>query len=33
LFGAWISGSGGLQPVVNGVGGPVISANPGPWMW
>ena len=29
VFGVWISGSGGLQSVVNGVGGPVTSTNPG----
>jgi hypothetical protein len=28
-FGVWISGSGGLNSVVNGVGGPVTSTNPG----
>jgi hypothetical protein len=28
-FGVWIGGSGGLDSVVNGVGGPVTSANPG----
>jgi hypothetical protein len=28
-FGVWISGSGGLDSIVNGVGGPVTSANPG----
>jgi hypothetical protein len=28
-FGVWISGSGGLDSVVNGVGGPVTSVNPG----
>ncbi len=29
VFGVWISGSGGLDSVVNGVGGPVRSDNPG----
>jgi hypothetical protein len=29
VFGVWISGSGGLNSVVNGVGGPVTSTNPG----
>lgn len=29
VFGVWIGGSGGLDSVVNGVGGPVTSANPG----
>jgi hypothetical protein len=29
VFGVWISGSGGLQSVVNGVGGPVTSTTPG----
>jgi hypothetical protein len=28
-FGVWIAGSGGLDSIVNGVGGPVTSANPG----
>jgi hypothetical protein len=28
-FGVWISGSGGLDSVVNGAGGPVTSTNPG----
>jgi hypothetical protein len=28
-FGVWISGSGGLDSIVNGVGGPVTSTNPG----
>src|SRR5690242_17859110 len=28
-FGVWIGGSGGLDSIVNGVGGPVTSANPG----
>jgi hypothetical protein len=28
-FGVWISGSGGLNSIVNGVGGPVTSTNPG----
>jgi len=28
-FGVWISGSGGLDSIINGVGGPVTSANPG----
>ncbi|MCW2933867.1 MAG: coagulation factor 5/8 type domain protein, partial [Actinomycetia bacterium] len=29
VFGVWIAGSGGLNSVVNGVGGPVTSTNPG----
>jgi hypothetical protein len=29
VFGVWIGGSGGFNSVVNGVGGPVTSANPG----
>lgn len=29
VFGVWISGSGGLDSVVNGTGGPVTSASPG----
>ncbi|HXD28081.1 MAG TPA: adenylyl cyclase [Arthrobacter sp.] len=29
VFGVWISGSGGLDSIVNGVGGPVTSTNPG----
>jgi hypothetical protein len=29
VFGVWIGGSGGLDSVVNGVGGPVTSTNPG----
>jgi hypothetical protein len=29
VFGVWIVGSGGLQSIVNGVGGPVTSTNPG----
>jgi hypothetical protein len=29
VFGVWIAGSGGLQSVINGVGGPVTSTNPG----
>jgi hypothetical protein len=29
VFGVWISGSGGLDSLVNGVGGPVTSTNPG----
>ena len=29
VFGVWIAGSGGLDSIVNGVGGPVTSANPG----
>ena len=29
VFGVWIAGSGGLDSVVNGVGGPVTSASPG----
>ncbi|HWG02520.1 MAG TPA: adenylyl cyclase [Trebonia sp.] len=29
VFGVWIGGSGGLDSVVNGAGGPVTSANPG----
>jgi hypothetical protein len=29
VFGVWIGGSGGFDSVVNGVGGPVTSANPG----
>jgi hypothetical protein len=28
-FGVWISGSGGIDSIVNGVGGPVTSTNPG----
>ncbi len=28
-FGVWIAGSGGLDSIVNGTGGPVTSANPG----
>jgi len=28
-FGVWIAGSGGLDSIVNGVGGPVTSTNPG----
>ena len=28
-FGVWISGSGGLDSIVNGTGGPVTSTNPG----
>ena len=28
-FGVWISGSGGLDSIVNGAGGPVTSADPG----
>jgi hypothetical protein len=30
VFGVWIAGSGGLDSVINGTGGPVTSANPGP---
>ena len=29
VFGVWISGSGGLDSIVNGAGGPVTSTNPG----
>jgi hypothetical protein len=29
VFGVWIAGSGGLNSVINGVGGPVTSARPG----
>jgi hypothetical protein len=29
VFGVWISGSGGLDSIVNGVGGPVTSVSPG----
>jgi hypothetical protein len=29
VFGVWIGGSGGLDSVVNGTGGPVTSVNPG----
>ena len=29
VFGVWIAGSGGLDSVVNGTGGPVASTNPG----
>jgi len=29
LLGVWISGSGGLNSIINGVGGPVTSTNPG----
>ena len=29
VFGVWISGSGGLDSIVNGTGGPVTSTNPG----
>jgi hypothetical protein len=29
VFGVWIAGSGGLNSVINGVGGPVTSTNPG----
>jgi hypothetical protein len=29
VFGVWIAGSGGLNSIVNGVGGPVTSAKPG----
>jgi hypothetical protein len=29
VFGVWISGSGGLDSVVDGTGGPVTSTNPG----
>jgi hypothetical protein len=29
VFGVWIAGSGGIDSVVNGVGGPVTSTNPG----
>jgi hypothetical protein len=29
LPGVWIAGSGGLDSVVNGVGGPATSTNPG----
>jgi hypothetical protein len=28
-FGVWIAGSGGLSSIINGVGGPVTSSNPG----
>ena len=29
VFGVWIAGSGGLQSIINGVGGPVTSTSPG----
>jgi hypothetical protein len=29
VFGVWIAGSGGLDSVVNGAGGPVTSTSPG----
>ena len=29
VFGVWIAGSGGIDSVVNGVGGPVTSTSPG----
>jgi hypothetical protein len=29
VFGVWIAGSGGLDSVINGTGGPVTSVNPG----
>jgi hypothetical protein len=29
LLGVWISGSGGDNSIINGVGGPVTSTNPG----
>jgi hypothetical protein len=29
IFGVWIAGSGGDNSIINGVGGPVTSANPG----
>jgi hypothetical protein len=29
VFGVWIGGSGGLSSIINGVGGPVTSTNPG----
>jgi hypothetical protein len=29
IFGVWIAGSGGLDSLVNGTGGPVTSTNPG----
>jgi hypothetical protein len=29
IFGVWIAGSGGLDSIINGVGGPVTSVNPG----
>ena len=29
IFGVWIAGSGGLDSIINGVGGPVTSTNPG----
>jgi hypothetical protein len=29
VFAVWISGSGGDDSVINGVGGPVTSTNPG----
>jgi hypothetical protein len=29
IFGVWITGSGGLDSVINGTGGPVTSVNPG----
>jgi hypothetical protein len=29
IFGVWIGGSGGLDSIINGTGGPVTSANPG----
>jgi hypothetical protein len=29
LLGVWIAGSGGLDSIINGTGGPVTSTNPG----
>jgi hypothetical protein len=29
VFGVWIAGSGGIDSVVNGAGGPVTSTSPG----
>jgi hypothetical protein len=29
IFGVWIGGSGGVDSIINGTGGPVTSANPG----
>lgn len=29
VFGVWIGGSGGLDSIVNGTGGPVTSTSPG----
>jgi hypothetical protein len=32
VFGVWIAGSGGLDSVINGTGGPVTSTDPGKVM-